>query len=49
MSVSLTDMSSYARSVVEQLGLEPHPEGGWYVRDWQSPITTSPVAGRCRR
>ena len=38
MSVSLTDMSSYARSVVEQLGLEPHPEGGWYVRDWQSPI-----------
>ena len=38
MSVSLNDMSSYARSVVEQLGLEPHPEGGWYVRDWQSPI-----------
>ena len=38
MSVSLNDMSPYARSVVERLGLEPHPEGGWYVRDWQSPI-----------
>lgn len=38
MSVALDDMSPYARSVVERLGLEPHPEGGWYVRDWQSPI-----------
>lgn len=38
MSVSLNDMSPYARSVVERLGLDPHPEGGWYVRDWQSPI-----------
>lgn len=38
MSVALDAMSPYARSVVERLGLEPHPEGGWYVRDWQSPI-----------
>lgn len=37
MSVALDDMSAYARSMVCKLGLEPHPEGGWYVRDWQSP------------
>ena len=37
MSVALQDMSPYARSIVERLGLETHPEGGWYTRDWQSP------------
>ena len=39
MSVALQDMSPYARSIVERLGLEAHPEGGWYTRDWQSPHT----------
>ena len=34
MSVALQDMSPYARSIVERLGLETHPEGGWYTRDW---------------
>ena len=34
MSVALEDMSEYARSVVSRLGLEAHPEGGWYIRDW---------------
>ena len=29
-------LSEYAKSVIARLGLEPHPEGGWYVRDWQS-------------
>ncbi|KFI47245.1 cupin domain-containing protein [Bifidobacterium biavatii] len=37
MSVALENMSAYARSVVERLGLEAHPEGGWYTRDWQAP------------
>ena len=37
MSIALEDMSDYARGVVDRLGLEAHPEGGWYVRDWQSP------------
>ena len=27
MSVALQDMSPYARSIVERLGLETHPEG----------------------
>lgn len=39
MSVPLDRMSDYARGVVADLGLEAHPEGGWYVRDWQSPQT----------
>ena len=39
MSIALENMSPYARSVMERLGLEAHPEGGWYVRDWQAPAT----------
>ncbi len=27
------------------LGMEPHPEGGWYVRTWTSPAPVSPPAG----
>lgn len=26
-----------ARSVIEQLALEPHPEGGWYRETWRAP------------
>lgn len=37
MSIALDSMSAYARSIVTRLGLEAHPEGGWYTRDWQSP------------
>mgnify|MGYP000122767355 FL=1 len=48
MSVALQDMSPYARSIVERLGLEAHPEGGWYTRDWQSPHTDEPQADRYR-
>lgn len=48
MSVPVEKMSAYAHSVVDRLGLEAHPEGGWYVRDWQSPRTdensTRPLA-----
>lgn len=36
MSLALQDMSPYARSLVDRLRLEPHPEGGWYVSDWRS-------------
>ena len=27
------------------LGMEPHPEGGWYVRTWTSPSTVETPAG----
>lgn len=36
MSIALQDMSAYARSLVDRLGLTPHPEGGWYTSDWRS-------------
>lgn len=36
MSVAMEDMSAYARGLVERFGLEAHPEGGWYRRDWQA-------------
>ena len=26
-----------AAAVIEALGLQPHPEGGWYVETWQAP------------
>ena len=29
-------LSNYAQHVVAELGLAPHPEGGWYRRTWQS-------------
>jgi hypothetical protein len=28
---------SPARKIIEQLGLEPHPEGGWYKETWRAP------------
>jgi hypothetical protein len=31
-----------ARAVIEKLGLQPHPEGGWYRETWRGPE----VAGR---
>ena len=29
-------LSGYAQRVIDELGLAPHPEGGWYRRTWQS-------------
>ncbi len=31
-------LSDYARHVIAELGLAPHPEGGWYRRTWQSAL-----------
>ena len=28
---------STARDLIERLGLEPHPEGGWYAETWRAP------------
>lgn len=51
MSIALDEMSDWARSAVNQLGLQAHPEGGWYARDWQSPLayysSRSASAGEC--
>ena len=34
--------------LVESLGLEPHPEGGWYRRTWVSPVAVRLEDGRVR-
>lgn len=31
-----------ASDLVELLGLEPHPEGGWYRETWRSPVMFEP-------
>lgn len=33
-----------ARALIERLGLEPHPEGGWYRERWRSPVVLEPEA-----
>ena len=30
-------MDASAREIIEQLGLRPHPEGGWYRETWRAP------------
>lgn len=34
--------------LAEALGLEPHPEGGWYRQTWVSPVTVTLDDGRVR-
>ena len=34
--------------VAAELGLEPHPEGGWYRQTWVSPVTVTLPDGRVR-
>ena len=33
-----------ARALIDRLGLEPHPEGGWYRERWRSPVVLEPEA-----
>ena len=35
-------METTAQAIIAKLGLQPHPEGGWYRQTWQGPE----VAGR---
>ncbi|WEV72070.1 cupin domain-containing protein [Bifidobacterium sp. ESL0790] len=46
MSVAFEDMSEYAQRVVTALGLEEHPEGGWYRQTWLSEQAAAGVATR---
>lgn len=34
-----------ARAAVEHLGLQPHPEGGFYVETWRSPVRVPTARG----
>lgn len=33
---------------IERLGLEPHPEGGWFRQTWRSPVDVTLPDGRVR-
>jgi hypothetical protein len=48
----MTDAQSSARSsappLAQQLGLTPHPEGGWYRQTWASPVPVTLPDGRIR-
>ena len=39
-------LSDYARHVIDELGLAPHPEGGWYRRTWQSALAADATGDR---
>jgi uncharacterized protein len=41
--------TSRAQQLVSILGLQPHPEGGWYREVFRSPATVSPRDGRTSR
>lgn len=30
-------MAAKARALIEELALQPHPEGGWYAETWRTP------------
>ncbi|MFN3219521.1 MAG: cupin domain-containing protein [Acidimicrobiales bacterium] len=32
-------MDPVARELIERLGLEAHPEGGWYIETWRAPAS----------
>ena len=34
-----------ARTLIETLGLKPHPEGGWYAETWRAPAEPGARAG----
>jgi uncharacterized protein len=34
-----------ASEIIAQLGLQPHPEGGWYRETWRSEVTSGQRAG----
>jgi hypothetical protein len=34
--------------LADLLGLEPHPEGGWYRETWRSPVSVTLADGRVR-
>ncbi|MDO4259276.1 MAG: cupin domain-containing protein [Actinomycetaceae bacterium] len=37
--------SPQAAAIIERLGLDPHPEGGWYRRTWTAPTPVTTERG----
>jgi predicted cupin superfamily sugar epimerase len=44
----MTAKASDVPSTASRLGLEPHPEGGWYRQTWRSPVDVTLPDGRVR-
>ena len=38
-------MGTNAEAVIRQLGLQPHPEGGWYRETWRAPAENGARSG----
>lgn len=45
MNAPATAASPRALALVEALGLEPHPEGGWFRRTWTAPARVNTANG----
>lgn len=41
--------ASRAKALIHELGLQPHPEGGWYAEVFRSPQAVDPLDGRTGR
>jgi uncharacterized protein len=41
--------SARAQALIEQLGLQPHPEGGWYREVFRSTLSVQPADERATR
>ncbi|MBL4811185.1 MAG: cupin domain-containing protein [Rhodobacteraceae bacterium] len=40
-------MQNEAQSIIDLLGLAPHPEGGWYKQTWEAEAGEARAAGTC--
>ncbi len=45
---AMSSTPSEAPATARRLGLEPHPEGGWYRQTWRSPVDVTLPDGRVR-
>jgi predicted cupin superfamily sugar epimerase len=41
-------MATEVPALARELGLQPHPEGGWYRETWRSPVEVTLPDGRVR-
>ena len=39
------DSKTEAAAIIAKLGLQPHPEGGWYRQTWQGPLVNGRATG----
>jgi len=42
----MAERDPQAAAIIERLGMQPHPEGGWYVEMWREGATEGDARGR---